>query len=239
MVRALHDMGGVERFYGPIEREADEPVFHERWEARTFGLAMAAGGILGANFDAMRDAIERLDPDVYLRNYYIRWARAFELQMEGRGFLAPGEVDARLAGRDAPGTKTRRPPPLRKAVMTMMTRKAMRPMPQWLLRLYPRVQGFARKAPHDPAFRPGDVVRASAQRRSGHTRLPGYFCGKTGTVTRVHGAMVFPDVHALGKDEDPQHLYTVAFEGREVWGPDSEQGVVLHVDLFEPYIEAA
>lgn len=39
MPRALHDMGGDERFYGPIAREIDEPVFHERWEARTFGMA--------------------------------------------------------------------------------------------------------------------------------------------------------------------------------------------------------
>jgi hypothetical protein len=51
--------------------------------------------------------------------------------------------------------------------------------------------------------------------------------------------MVFPDVHARGRDEDPQHLYTVAFDGAEVWGPTSEQGVVLLVDLFEPYLEAA
>jgi nitrile hydratase len=48
--------------------------------------------------------------------------------------------------------------------------------------------------------------------------------------------MVFPDVHALGKDEDPQHLYTVAFDGREVWGPGSEQGVALYVDqIIEHY----
>lgn len=232
-------MGGVERFYGPIEREADEPVFHERWEARTFGLAMAAGGILGANFDAMRDAIERLDPDVYLRNYYVRWLRAFERQMEGRGFLAPGELDAQLKGRRATATRTRKPPLLQKAIMTMMTRKAMRPMPQWLLRMYPRVQGFSRKAHGAPAFQPGDGVRAIAQRPPGHTRIPGYLCGRKGKVTRAHGAMVFPDVHALGTDEDPQHLYTVAFDGQEVWGAGSEQGVVLYVDLFEPYIEAA
>jgi nitrile hydratase len=236
MARALHDMGGVERFYGPIERETDEPVFHERWEARTFGLAMAAGGILGANFDAMRDAIERLDPDVYLRNYYVRWLRACERQLEGQGFLAPGELDARLSGKDATGTKTRRAPALQKAVMTRLTRKAMAPMPKWLLHMYPRVQGFTRKARREPAFQQGDSVRAVAERPSGHTRIPGYLCGRRGRVTRAHGPMVFPDVHALGKDEDPQHLYTVAFDGREVWGPGSEQGVALYVDqIIEHY----
>jgi nitrile hydratase beta subunit len=239
MSRRLHDMGGNERFFGPIDREADEPVFHERWEARTFGLVMAAGGILGANFDAMRDAIERLDPDVYLRNYWVRWLGAFERQMEARGFIAPGELEARLKARKSPGTRTRKPPAPKKAFMTMMTRKAMRPMPPWLLRLYPRVQGFARKARTEPAFRLGDSVRAIAERPAGHTRIPGYLCGRKGTVQRAHGAMVFPDVHARGRNEDPQHLYTVAFDGAEVWGPTSEQGVVLLVDLFEPYLEAA
>lgn len=232
-------MGGHERFYGPIDREPNEPVFHEPWEARTFGLAIAAGGILGANFDAMRDVIERLDPEIYLRGYYVRWLRAFERQMEARGFIAPGEVDARLGGGEGPTAPSRKAPGWQKAVMTFMTRKVMRPMPLWLLRLYPRVRGFSRKAPREPAFSAGDVVRTVAKRPSGHTRIPGYLCGHQGTVQRGHGAMVFPDVHALGHEEDPQHLYTVAFDGEEVWGPDSEQGVVLLVDLFEPYLEAA
>jgi nitrile hydratase len=51
--------------------------------------------------------------------------------------------------------------------------------------------------------------------------------------------MVFPDVHAQARTEDPRHLYTVAFDGEEVWGPGSERGVVLLVDLFEPYLEVA
>ena len=230
-------MGGDERFFGPIEREADEPVFHERWEARTFGLAIAAGGILGANLDAMRDAIERLDPEIYLRGYYARWLRALEGRLEARGFLADGEVEARLRGEEPPARGTRKPPTWQKAIRTWLTRKAMSPMPPWLLRLYPRVQGFSRKAPHDPAFEPGDHVRTVVERPSGHTRIPGYVCGHRGTVQRAHGAMIFPDVHAAGKKEHPQHLYTVAFDGQEVWGPGSEPGVVLLVDLFEPYLE--
>jgi nitrile hydratase subunit beta len=232
-------MGGNERFFGPIDREADEPVFHERWEARTFGLAMAAGGILGANLDAMRDAIERLDPAVYLRGYYVRWLHALERQLEARGFLGEGELEARLRGEETPARGTRRPPAWQKTIKTWLTRKVMAPMPPWLLRAYPRVQGFSRKAPGEPAFQPGDVVRTVSERPPGHTRIPGYLCGHRGTVRRAHGAMVFPDVHARGRKEDPQHLYTVAFDGEEVWGRGSEPGVVLLVDLFEPYLEAA
>jgi nitrile hydratase len=224
MARAIHDMGGNERFYGSIEREIDEPVFHEPWEARTFGMAIELGATLGQNFDAFRDAIERLEPELYLRGYYVRWLGALEQQIEGRGFVAPGELDARLSGQKPPSTRTR---------------KVMQPMPWWLLRVYPRARGFARKVRRARSFQVGDVVRAVAERPSGHTRIPGYLCGREGTVQRAHGAMVCPDSHARRQGEDPQHLYTVAFEGAEVWGPSSEPGVLLLVDLFEPYLEAA
>lgn len=230
-------MGGNERFFGPIVREADEPVFHERWEALTFGLTLAASGILGGNLDAARDAIERLDPEVYLRGYYVRWLGSLERQLEARGFVAEGELEARLRGQEPAARGTRRVPAWQRKIKTWLTRKIMAPMPRWLLRAYPRMQGFSRKGTSAPAFEPGDTVRTVSERPAGHTRIPGYVCGRRGTVTRAHGAMVFPDVHAQGRKQDPKHLYTVAFDGEEVWGPDSEPGVVLLVDLFEPYLE--
>ena len=39
-MNGVHDMGGMHGF-GPIAPEADEPVFHEIWEARMFGLSCA------------------------------------------------------------------------------------------------------------------------------------------------------------------------------------------------------
>ena len=123
--------------------------------------------------------------------------------------------------------------------MTHLVRKVMAPMPPWLLRLYPRLLGFSRKTTRQPAFAPGDRVRALAQRPPGHTRIPGYVCGRQGRVIRRHGAMVFPDVHARREKEDPQHLYTVAFTSAEIWGEGAETGVTIFVDLFEPYLEAA
>ena len=36
----IHDLGGKEGF-GAVVREADEPVFHARWEGRVFGLNLA------------------------------------------------------------------------------------------------------------------------------------------------------------------------------------------------------
>ena len=39
-----------------------------------------------------------------------------------------------------------------------------------------------------------------------------------------------------GKGEDAKHLYTVRYQGADLWGPSAEAGVVLNIDLFEPYL---
>ena len=53
----------------------------------------------------------------------------------------------------------------------------------------------------------------------------------------MHGAHVFADTHAHGLGEQPQWLYTVAFEGRELWGEEGEAAV--SIDAWEPYLEPA
>jgi nitrile hydratase len=72
-----------------------------------------------------------------------------------------------------------------------------------------------------------------------HTRLPRYVRGHVGTVVTIHGCHVFPDVHAHGGGEDPQWLYTVRFDGRELWGTDADPTIAVSVDAFEPYLEPA
>jgi nitrile hydratase len=72
-----------------------------------------------------------------------------------------------------------------------------------------------------------------------HTRLPRYVRGRVGTVELHHGAHVFPDSNALGKGEAAQWLYTVRFEGPELWGPDADPSSSVSVDAWESYIEAA
>ena len=72
-----------------------------------------------------------------------------------------------------------------------------------------------------------------------HTRLPRYARGHTGVVERVHGCHVFPDAAATGQGENPQWLYTVRFDGRDLWGADADPTVAVSVEEFEPYLEAA
>jgi nitrile hydratase subunit beta len=82
-------------------------------------------------------------------------------------------------------------------------------------------------------------VRARNIHPAGHTRLPRYVRGRVGTVVLVHGCHVFPDAHARGDGEDPQWLYTVRFDGRELFGPDADPASAVSIDAFEPYLEPA
>ena len=77
-MNGIHDMGGMHGF-GPVVVEANEPVFHARWEARVRALISLALRRGIANVDEFRHAIERMDPVEYLSaGYYGRWLRALE-----------------------------------------------------------------------------------------------------------------------------------------------------------------
>ena len=69
--------------------------------------------------------------------------------------------------------------------------------------------------------------------------LPRYVRGHVGTVAHVLGCHVFPDSNSLGLGESPHWLYTVRFDGRELWGLDGDPSVTVSVDAWEPYLEPA
>jgi nitrile hydratase len=48
---------------------------------------------------------------------------------------------------------------------------------------------------------------------------------------------VFPDSAAIGEGENPQWLYTVRFDGRELWGDESDPRLEVSIEAFEPYLE--
>ena len=237
---ALSDIGGHREFFGPVEREDDEPVFHHDWEGRVFGMSAFVQGLFGGNIDAARYAMEQLPPEIYHQSYYRRWLGGFERQLEGAGYLGAGEVDARLEGRSAqPGR--RGVSRLRTAITSRVVRSGLRPrFPQWVCaHVLPRFIGTRRPALRPPRFGIGERIRVRAHQSPGHTRQPGYVTGRPGTVTAHHGAALLPDAHAEGRRARPQHLYTVAFDGSELWGKDAETGTEVLVDLYEPYLEQA
>jgi nitrile hydratase len=240
-VAALSDMGGRTEYFGPIVREPNEPVFHTRWEGRVFGMGpFMLGALFRGNLEAARFSMEQLPREVYLSNYYRRWLGAFESQLVKDGYLGPNEVDARVEGGQAdPGP--RRGSRVRLAVTSRVLRRLLRPtLPRWLCaHVLPRVIGTSRPALRRRRFSVGDRIRVRGERASGHTRQPGYVTGKPGVVTAHHGATLFPDAHAVGRRVRPQHLYTVAFEGSDLWGDAADAGSEVRVDLFEAYLDSA
>jgi nitrile hydratase len=218
----IHDLGGKQGF-GGIDYELDEPVFHARWEARVFGIYLQRlGG--ASNIDRRRHAIERIDPRAYLtQGYYGRWLGALETLLIEAGLLSRTEID----------TRARR---LGAGIDDLV---AARPAPQPDIIAYEsELEDGIRPIRRRPCFAVGDAVITDTHGVAGHTRLPAYARGRLGRVVMLHGGWVFPDSNAHGQGENPQHLYTVAFDGAELWGRESEHGVTVHLDLFEPYLKA-
>jgi hypothetical protein len=96
-MNGIHDLGGMHGL-GPINPEANEPVFHEKWEGRAFGLFAATFVFAGYTVDEFRHAIEKMPPAHYLESsYYEHWLTAFEEVLMKRNFITRAELDARMA----------------------------------------------------------------------------------------------------------------------------------------------
>jgi len=90
-----------------------------------------------------------------------------------------------------------------------------------------------------PKFTVGQRVRARNIHPIGHTRLPRYARGKTGVVARDHGVFVFPDTNAEFSGEKPQHVYSVRFAARELWGEQASPRDSVHLDMWDDYLDLA
>src|SRR4051794_41762388 len=87
-------MGGMHGF-GPVEPEADEPVFHAEWERRAFALTLAMGATGEWTLDAARFAREDWPAPVYLsRTYYETWLPGLERLLAERSLVSPPEGEA-------------------------------------------------------------------------------------------------------------------------------------------------
>jgi nitrile hydratase len=96
-MNGIHDMGGMDGF-GPIQREEDEPVFHEAWEGRVLALTRACGAWGKWNIDKSRFGIEQMPPEDYLRaSYYEKWLWRLEKLLVDAGMMTREELDERHA----------------------------------------------------------------------------------------------------------------------------------------------
>jgi nitrile hydratase subunit beta len=219
VTNSIHDMGGMTGF-GPVEPEANEPVFHARWEGRVLAMQRAMGYTRLWTIDGGRASLEALPPVEYLRSsYYRRWFLGLEQRLLQHGLVETEEIAAghmktpgrrlnrKLTPADVPATQTR--------------------------------GNFERPAPAPARFKPGDRVRTRNINPTTHTRLPRYARDKEGAVEAVRGCHVFPDTAALGQGDQPQWLYTVVFPARTLWGDEADPTLSVSIEAFEPYLQPA
>ena len=96
-MNGIHDMGGMQGF-GPVPREANEPVFHADWERVILTISRDAGRARSLVIDEQRYGTERMDPRDYLTaSYYERWLASDELLLVEKGIVTPEEIEARVA----------------------------------------------------------------------------------------------------------------------------------------------
>jgi len=215
-----HDMGGV-AWTGPVKPEPNEPPFHAEWERRAFALTLAMATPGGWNIDMSRFARENRPPADYLgKSYYEIWLAGLERLMLERNLI---EDDELAAGKPLHPAK-----PVSKILKREDVAAVLR-----------RGGPTEREATRTALFAVGDRVRAKNIHPPTHTRLPNYVRGHLGRIELVHGCHVYPDSNALGAGEDPQWLYTVTFEGKDLWPDAPDPGLTVSVDAWEPYLERA
>lgn len=222
-MNGAHDLGGRHGF-GPIdpEPEAQEPVFHDAWERRIFGLALAVGALGRWNLDMSRFARERQHPVEYLRHtYYENWLAGLERLLVEKGLVTSEELATGKAAGVA-DTETRQRVLKAENVAKVMAKGS------------PVTMNIGTS----PRFKSGDRVRAMNRHPIGHTRQPRYVRGRIGVIHAYYGAHIFPDRNAEGSKEG-RHLYNVRFEASELWGVPANGRSAVYVDLWEDYLEPA
>ncbi len=210
------DLGG-EPGHGRVQPEPEGQPFHTTWEPRALALTLAAGATGGWNIDMSRAARETL-PHYRQSSYYRIWLDAVERLLTERGWVQADELAAGHSLRTTPV-----PPRVLRADAVAAT----------------LAKGSPTQRPcQQPArFQVGDRVRTHTGPFAHHTRLPAYARDRCGVIERVHGGHVFADSHAQGLGEQPQWLYSVAFDAAELWGNEGAPGQTVSIDAWESYLD--
>jgi nitrile hydratase subunit beta len=162
-----------------------------------------------------------IPPPEYLFNSYYEnsFAQLLGLLVK-RGLVSHAEIETGMPARGS----VKVAPPLRPdAVMPLLAMGTV----------------ASRNAQVHPRFKVGQRVLARNINPLGHTRLPRYVHGKSGSIARDHGVFVFPDTNAQFLGEKPQHVYSVRFAARELWGDQAAPSDAVYVDLWDDYLEQA
>jgi nitrile hydratase len=168
-----------------------------------------------------RTQIELIPPAEYLRmSYYEKWLAALPRILVNTGMASPAEIES---GKAIGGTNTRWHVLTAADVATWDV-----PEPAATVRVTARTQ-----------FHVGQHVRARNLNPEGHTRLPRYVRGKVGVITRDGGVKELQDTDLQGLGPKHQHVYTVRFAARELWGDAASPRDSVYAELWEGYLESA
>jgi len=215
-MNSVHDMGGMHGM-GPIEYDRNEPVFHEPWEGRAWALVRTMGRWGRPRTRNFRYELELIPAADYLRmSYYERFISLMVDRLLRANLVTCTELQS---GRPDAGSinPTPAPPP------------------------DPRGGPPREEVSVKPRFKVGQDVRARNIHPLGHTRLPRYVRGRRGTIMRDHGPFAFQDTDVNGDPltRTPQHVYTVRFNARELWGEPTRSRDSVCVDLWDDHLERA
>ncbi len=173
------------------------------------------------NLDASRHSRELIPPAEYLRmSYYEKFEAGLVALIVNSELAARAEIES---GVPATGSA--------QAVPALTVEKASVVIATGV--------PANRNVPVAARFRAGQRVRARNMHPLGHTRLPRYARGKFGIIDRDHGVFVFPDTNAHFQGEKPQHVYSIRFAARELWGPQAVEKDSVYIDLWDDYLEPA
>ena len=206
-MNGAHDLGGTDGFTLP-QREAEGPVLKKEWERLLWGLvwSLRVPGISRGGRAAMEQSIP---PALYLSMpYYARWLYRAELSVLESGLVTVEELENPDGPLSMPDMPNFEPPGPEVIVNGFLAR-------DFSAELHADVQ---------PQFSVGDAVIARNEHPAGHTRAPGYVRGRRGTIHRDHGVHEFQDQQTPGVERKAQHLYSVMFTGRELWGSRGGSG---------------
>lgn len=222
-MNSIADMGGMHGFGSVISEGENEPIFHEDWERRVCAVNMAVwfGGAWCA--DETRNMMESMAPAHYLSSsYYEHWLHFMETLLVKKGVVTADEL---VAGRLISSGKG-------SSLIKQVSKDDCWPA-------FRAGGSIAMPTEEIQRFSVGDQVIGKNINPQHHTRIPRYVRGRKGVITACQGSFGFADTRAQGLGDHPQYLYTVRFEGFELWGPDAGPRDAVYMDLYDSYLEFA
>ena len=168
-----------------------------------------------------RSDIEALPAADYLRMSYSEiWFTSLVNRLIANGWVSSREVESGHSERPA-------------------TNGAVAASPSEAVAALFEPENNMRKETQGPRFGIGTRVRARNINPAGHTRLPRYVRAKIGVIARHRGPYDFPDTDEYNLGANPNHVYSVRFSGRELWGDEASPKDFIYLDLWERYLEPA